>query len=229
MNPAVLGIMSAMFLLAQTPSEVEITAEPHHHFVLENKYIRVFSVDVPPKDQTLMHRHRHDYMFVSLGETNIENAVAGKAPVTLKLRDGEVKFASGGFAHIAKNLADNTHFRNVSVELMQDGKAPAHQWPEERDVHVLHGGTEDLIFVKDGVRVSEVDLQVAGAFPRHRHITPSLIIAVSDLTLRNDVEGKPPANIEMKAGDVKWVPSAVTHTLTNVGDKAAKWIVLEFP
>jgi hypothetical protein len=32
----------------------------------------------------------------------------------------------------------------------------------------------------------------------------------------------------MKAGEIKWVPSAVTHALTNVGDKEAKWVTLEF-
>src|SRR6266496_586448 len=46
-------------------SEVEITAEPHHRLALENQYVRVFKVDVPPHESTLMHRHRHDYIFVT--------------------------------------------------------------------------------------------------------------------------------------------------------------------
>ena len=32
----------------KTPAAVEITAEPFHHLVLENKQVRVFSVEVPP-------------------------------------------------------------------------------------------------------------------------------------------------------------------------------------
>src|SRR5437773_11820611 len=112
-------IAVAALLLAQTASEVEITSEPHHHMVLENQYVRAFKVEVAPHEATLMHRHRHDYMFVTLGATQVENDVAGKPPVSLKMGDGETRFTPGDFAHIAKNLSD-TPFRNVTVELLQD-------------------------------------------------------------------------------------------------------------
>src|SRR5581483_8227196 len=230
MKIAVLVLLSAVVLMAQNTSEVEITAEPHHHVVLENSYTRVFKVEVAPKDQTLMHRHRHDYIFVVLGPADIENDVAGKPPVTLKLQDGEARFTEGDFAHVAKNLSDTTPFRNVTIELLHDKTArkAAPKADEERALHVLKGGTEDVMFVKDNVVVSEIDLQPSGVLSRHRHKAPHLIVAITDLTLRNDVAGKPPSNIEMKAGDVKWVRSAVTHALTNVGDKEAKWVTLEF-
>lgn len=225
---AVVLLLFSVLLMAQTPGEVEITSEPHHHLALENKYVRVFKVEVAPKDQTLMHRHRHGYVFVILGDANVENDVAGKPPVSLKLKDGEVRFTPGDFAHVAKNLSDTTPFRNVTIELLQDKKPHRAKWDEERALHVLHGGTEDVMFVKDGVRVTEIDLQPSGAFPRHRHTAPHLMVAVTDLTLRNDVPGKPASNIQMKSGDIKWVRSAVTHTITNVGDKEAKWVTLEF-
>ena len=60
-------------------------------------------------------------------------------------------------------------------------------------------------FVKDGARVSEVELQVAGVLPKHHHIGPHLVVALTDLEFRNDVVGKPTMNVELKAGDVKWV------------------------
>jgi hypothetical protein len=154
----------ATLALAQTPAgEVEITAEPHHHLALENEYVRAFKVEVAPHEATLMHRHRHDYMFVTLGATQVENHVAGKSPVSLKLGDGEARFTPGDFAHIAKNLSD-TPFRNVTVELLQDEqakKSPA-KWDEERGLRVFNGGTQDILFVKDNARVSEVELQPWG-------------------------------------------------------------------
>ena len=52
-------------LLAQTTSEVEITAEPSHHLALENEYIRIFKVEVALRSATLMHVHHHDYVFVT--------------------------------------------------------------------------------------------------------------------------------------------------------------------
>src|SRR5208337_1692403 len=79
----------AILALQAAAPEVEITAEPHHHLILENQSVRVFNVDVPPHT------------------------------VTLKLRDGETRFAPATFAHIARNLTDRT-FRNVTVEILED-------------------------------------------------------------------------------------------------------------
>lgn len=225
-------LLATIGLQAQTaaPAEVEITAEPHHHLVLENEYVRAFKVEVAPHDATLMHRHRHDYVFVSLGDADISNEVAGKPPVHITLKDGEVRAADGDFAHIARNLA-STPFRNVAVEFLQDKKAkqsPPPKWDDERGLHVLKGGTQDIIFVKDGVRVSEVELQIAGSIPQHHHKGPHLVIALTDYTLRSDVAGKGATNVEMKAGDVRWVPGGVTHSVTNVGKGEAKFVSLEF-
>lgn len=214
---------------AKAPAEVEITSEPNHHLALQNSYVRVFQVEAPSRAATLLHRHRHDYIFVTLGPAEISNEVQGKAPVTLKLQDGETRFTEGNFAHVVRNVG-NTPFRNVTIELLRDTKSDnAHpKWDEDRGLQVLHGGTEQILFVKDGVRVSEVELQIAGVLPRHHHPGPRLLVAVSDLVLRNDVVGKPASNIEMKSGDVKWMEGGMTHTVTNVGTNADKFVVLEF-
>jgi len=224
------ALLLALTISAQTPTEVEITSEPSHHLALQNQYVRVFQVEVAPHAATLMHRHRHDYIFVTLGAAEISNEVAGKPPVTLKLQDGEVRASDGNFAHIARNLAA-TPFRNVTIELLQDDKArttPPPSWDDDRSLQVLHGGTEQILFVKDGVRVSETELQIAGSVPRHHHAHPHLVIAVTDLTLRNDVVGKGASNVEMKSGDIKWIEAGVTHSLTNVGTSDAKFVTLEF-
>jgi quercetin dioxygenase-like cupin family protein len=227
-------ILSAFTLTAQSVSEVEITAEPHHHLALENSYIRAYKVEVAPHEATLMHRHRHDYIFVTLGASEVSNEAEGKPPVTLKLQDGETRFTPGDFAHIARNLAA-TPFRNVTIEFMQDAavrKSPPPAWDEERGLHVLNGGTQDIMFVKDGVRVSEIDLQPGGVLPRHRHDGPHLAVAVTDLDLRSDNDkdkaGGGSQPVQIKAGDILWVPGGFTHTVTSVGKSQAKWVTLEF-
>jgi len=214
----------ALTLFAQSPKEVEITAEPHHHPALENSYLRVFKVEVGPHDSTLMHWHRHDYLFVTIGATEVENDVAGKAPVTLKLQDGEVRFTPGNFAHIARNLA-LTPLRNVTIELKNNSAA---KWDEDRGLALLQKGTQHVLFVKDGARVSDIELQPAGVLPKHTHSGPHLVIAVTDLDLRNAPAGKRAENVQLKAGDVAWVPKGVTHSLTNVGPDKARWIGVEF-
>jgi len=217
------------FLAAQTATEVKITAEPSHHLALENEFIRVFKVDVAPHASTLMHRHRHDYVFVTLGDAHVSNEVEGKPPADLKLADGDTRFAAGNFAHVAKNLSDQP-FRNVMIELMQDEKlrqTPSH-WPEESGEKTFLGGRSTILFVKDGVRVSEVNLEPGAIVPSHHHDGPHLLIAITDLDIRSDVEGMGPMPGKFKSGDVKWLPGGYTHTLTNVGNSPARLVTVEF-
>lgn len=212
------------------PPKVEITAEPHHHLAFENESVRVFDVEVAPHGETLMHQHRHDYVFVTLGASEVENAVEGKDPVRLKLQDGETRFSPGPFAHIARNLSAQP-FRNVTIEILQDDKLrhAASHWDEERGLDILPGGTKEILFVQDGVRASEIELQPGGMVPLHHHAGPHLVVAVSDADFRSDVEGKAPLTAHFKAGESKWIPGGFSHTLTNVGKQTAKVVTLEFP
>jgi quercetin dioxygenase-like cupin family protein len=229
---ALLLLSFAISLSAQTATApaVPVANEPHHHLALENQYVKVFKVEVPPHEATLLHQHDHDYVFVTLGASEVESAVAGKTPVQLKLQDGETRFTAGNFAHVASNLSGQP-FRNVTIEFLQDAGAkqvPPPKWDEERGLHVLEGGTQDILFVKDGVRVAEIQMNPGASLPKHHHAGPHLVVAVSDLELRSDVEGMGPMPGHFKSGDVKWLPGGYSHTLTNVGRQPAKFITLEF-
>src|SRR5258706_12710309 len=225
---AALLVIPLLAAFAAAP-EVEITSEPSHHLAIENEQVRVFQVEVAPKAATLMHRHRHDYFFVALGDSHVSNEVADKPPVDLKLADGETRFAPGNFAHVARNLSDQP-FRNVTIELMQDEKLrqmPS-RWPEESGEKTFPGGRSKILFVKDGVRVSEVNLEPGAVVPSHHHDGPHLVVAITDLDLRSDVEGMSPMPGRLKSGDVKWLPGGYTHTLTNVGKSPARFVTVEF-
>jgi len=225
-----LFLLIAMLAAYAAAPEVEITSEPSHHLALDNEYLRVFKVEVAPHAATLMHRHRYDYVFVTLGDSHISNEVDGKAPVAVKLADGDTRFAPGNFAHIARNLAD-VPFRNVTIEIMQDEqmRAAPSSWSEESGEKTFPGGRSKILFVKDGVRVSEVNLDAGATMPSHHHNGPHVLVAVSDLDLRSDIEGMGPVPGKFKAGDVKWLPGGYTHTLTNTGDHAARFVTVEFP
>ena len=228
LSAAFLFCLSLNSARAEAPV-VEITAEPAHHLALENEQVRVFQVEVAPQASTLMHRHSHDYLFVTLGDAHVSNEVQGKAPAELKLADGETRFSAGDFAHVARNLADRP-FRNVTVELMQDEKlrqAPS-PWPEAEGEREFPGGRSKVLFVRDGARVSQVELQPGGALPSHHHDGPHLMVAVSDLEVRSDVEGQGPMPGKFKSGDVKWLPGGYTHTLTNTGKSPARLVTVEF-
>lgn len=231
----VLVLLTAVFL-AQTTAEVEITAEPHHHLVFTNGQVRVFDVQVPAGEATQMHWHHHDYIYVTIGATELTNEVAGKPPATLKLHDGETRFSPGPFAHVVR-VSPGQPFRNITVELLQDDKlhhAPEHWDPahpdEDRGLSILHGGTEEILFVKDGVRATEFELQPSGVVPMHHHNGPHLLVAITDLDVRESfpTDAHPTEIGHLKSGDSKWFSGGYSHSITNVGHDPAKFVTLEF-
>jgi quercetin dioxygenase-like cupin family protein len=232
-----IGCLGATLVAAQAAMpEVEITNEPHHHLTFENQYVRVFNVQVDPNTQTGMHRHRHDYFAVNLGDAEISNTVQGKPAVTVKLHDGDTIFASGNFAHYVGDLGPQP-FRNVTIEILPDeslrnsaasGKI---QWDEDRGLAILDRGTKEILFVKDGVRVTEFQLQPGCIVPAHRYSGPHLLIAVTDFELQeDDLRGDiKPLPAHFQSGDHKWLPAGYSHVLTNTGTHSAKFVTLEFP
>lgn len=230
--------VATTLLSAQSAPEVEITSEPHHHLTLENKSVRVFNVEVDPNTETQMHWHRHDYIAVTLGAAEISNAVKDKPAATVKLPDGDTRFSSATFAHAVRDLGAQP-FRNVTVEILEDEslRQSAAKWDaqdkEERGLFVLNHGTKQILFVKDGIRATEFELQPGGVVPKHHHTGPVLVIAITDLALEETIEGQPltsshPAS-HMKSGDSKWIPGNITHVVTNTGPAPAKFVTLEFP
>jgi quercetin dioxygenase-like cupin family protein len=220
----------AVLAVAQgTAPVIEITAEPSHHLLFENPYMRAFKIDLAPHAAMLLHHHRHDYIFVVLGASSIENDIVGQAPFLRKFQEGETVFVPGPFAHTAKNLSDKP-FQVIAVELMKNDQAKlSHKWDEERGLHILNGGTLDFLFAKDGVLATDLQLNPGGVQPKHHHEGPHVVVAITDLDLRSDVEGQGPSQIQMKAGEAIWVKGGTTHSLTNTGKQNARLISLEFP
>lgn len=249
-SPLLWSVVLCVSAAAQTaaPATVEITAEPFHHLVLKNKKVRVFSVEVPPKASTLMHRHKNDYVFVTLGDSEVMNLRQGEKPAELRLNDGDVRFTKGGFAHIARNLKD-VPFRNVTIEVLKpargivrlatcdvnegiecgfcstspEGKQKC-EWPGDmKTLPELEKQEQDY-----GVYQFVTHLQPGSTTGMHTHTADHLVVAVNDLELKNEVQGKPAESLRMKAGEVRWVKGGMTHSLTNVGKEPAWMVSFEF-
>src|SRR5579863_3036465 len=75
---------------------VPVNNEPHHAHVLQNDYVHVFNVTVPPLDATMLHQHDLPYIYLTLGASDVINAVAGKPEVHLMFEDGATRYSPGG-------------------------------------------------------------------------------------------------------------------------------------
>jgi hypothetical protein len=227
-------LLAATLITAQTAApEVEITAEPHHHLTLENKLVRVFNVQIDPDTQTFMHWHRHDYIAITLGQAEITNTVKDKAPVNVKFQDGDTRFSVASFAHVVR-CTGSQPFRNVTIEILQDKSLRQAKSPwdakenEDRALETFAGGTQQIFFVKDAIRVSETELQPGATVPKRPHSGPELLVALNDFDLRSG-RGKSSKSEHLKTGDSKWFEASGSRVLANAGTGPAKFVMLEFP
>ncbi len=209
---------------APAQNAVEITAEPSHHLVLENPYVRVFSVEIAPHASTLVHSHHHDYFWVAIGAADVTSTVTGKPPQQTKVQDGETRFTPGNFAHKATNNAA-TPFRNVTIEVLKPGKLTA--TPESRGLELDHGLAVDTVMVKDGIRVRDVILQPGASLPQHTHKGPHLVIAVTARDMKA-TSARGSREVHQKPGESEWVPANTTHSITNIGKAPARYITFDF-
>ncbi|MBZ5524840.1 MAG: hypothetical protein LAP21_21595 [Acidobacteriia bacterium] len=224
-------MLLAFTAFAQQPQIVEISSEPSHHLVFENAFLRAFDVTVAPKSTTLVHRHNNDYVFVTLGDADITNARVGAAPAKAVLKDGDTRYAAGGFAHAAINNAD-TPFHNITIEIL----APAtneHNCTEGCSLPLPCNAADKAacpsvqrLFSADQWTVTAITLPPGATIPEHTHYAHHLVIPVSELHLRMKNQNQPETELSAKVGEVMWV-NPVIHTVTNAGSKPARLVTLE--
>lgn len=204
-------------VVAQTEA-VPITQEPVHHLVLENEYTRVFYVEVPVGEQTLVHEHKNDYVFVTLGDSDVENVPQGKDPVRLQLKDGEVRYVKAPLVHRAKNLA-TTPFRNVTIEILKAGDAG-----EEKRANLrIAASTVERISNKK-VTVVAYRAKAHGSIDSDATTLPSLFVADSDL----EITARKAGRATLHSGDVKWLAVGTSFSVRGVGAQPLRFAVLAY-
>ena len=226
-------LLLAFSLSAQAPVAVPIPQEPHHHLVLENDYVRVFRVTVPPHEATLLHQHDVPYLYVALGPADVINAVQGKPEAHLVMADGQLGYSPGHFAHIARNDSD-LPFNNVTIELLKpQGK------PENVCAQVVPGFVApcDRSFTYKGkgyavvpqFKTANTELRAIRLDPNAEHVgmtvqTCSLLVALSESHARIETKGKPA--IVLGEGEVSWIEADSVVTLSNPSNKDSNLLLI---
>jgi beta-alanine degradation protein BauB len=114
------GIPVAPSQAAASPNAAEpvpVEQEAHHHVVLENQYVRVLDVAIPPGEATLLHTHSHDNLAVRLNGGLVETQEMGKGWQSATLSPGTVIFRNP-LTHRVKNVG-NQVYRVIDLEILQ--------------------------------------------------------------------------------------------------------------
>jgi len=225
-------VFLATATLAQQQQTVEITSEPSHHLVLENEYVRVFNVIVAPRSSTLIHRHNHDYLFVTLGDSDLMNARVGEKPTPLQLKDGDVRFTPGNFAHAAINNSDRP-FHNTTIELLGPSTKVKNctescEIPVPCTAEKVSCPSIFPLMSSDQWTVLLIKIPPGSRLESHTRSAPHLFVPVSELDLTQEL-GSSGRHVKRAPGDVSWIPGGgVAHALVNNSAQVAQFVSVEF-
>ena len=214
--------IAALIALMAAPSSAEdgavpVEQEPAHKTVLKNDYIQVFRVSLEPGKATGMHIHAHDDAAVRLSTATMTSDSPG-------VPAGAPESRTAGFVSARKNEptalthrvhnVGNTLFDVLDVQILKrpDGpaalpiSAPAAENPQ--------------------MRIYRYELAPGAGSAQHTHARPYLLVAATDMNLRmTSPDGGSMAH-PVKAGELHWVETAVTHTFFNDGQQSG--VLVEF-
>ena len=216
----------ALWCEEATPTVVEIVDEPHHTLLLNNPAVRVFRLNLQPNEVTLPHLHNWFYAFISLRPVTIRNEVRNRQPVITELGAGELRTSKGGFSLAERNISSSGPAALIVIESLKpdDGKG----FSKPMGGFQLHSAAVGELFESFMVRGYNMAIAAGGQVGTRHEDYDRLLIALSDLSLREEVNGQPPSDHQMKAGEVCWVARGMTHATTNVGSSPAALVTLEF-
>jgi quercetin dioxygenase-like cupin family protein len=210
----------------QSPSTapLDLSKEPHHELLFENSQVRVFRLELQPGEGTLPHRHERSYAYLSLRSLTIANEVRGRAPVVVELDAGEIHTSKGGFTLAERNKSPEP----ADLIVIEALKTDVGDFATPIGGFRYHDAAFTELFQFPAMRGYSMVVAAGGRTERHEEQYDRLLIAVSDLKLREDGTGLPSSEVLMKAGDVKWFPRGMNHATMNTGNSPATFITFEF-
>ena len=108
-------------------AQVQVSKEPRHKNVLENKYVRLLDVHIQPGDTSLFHIHSTPSVFLHFTNTVACSQIKGKEWVTAKNTAGNAwynSFKNDTLVHRVSNC-DTVPFHVTDIEILSSYKPTA--------------------------------------------------------------------------------------------------------
>jgi hypothetical protein len=232
------------------PIPIDATDESHHSVVFENEDVRVLSFDLGPQKTTPLFVHSNDWVEVTLSDADLQvsqdagaygNPQLYGSGVTPSLR-GVAKFRYGQRPQIARNPETMTSYRAVEVEIKTPSRSSFYCYPQnvncQTDAKAVPLALErDKSFAqtldRDTVRITDVQVLPKEEWKSHmgglglQKANPYVVVAVSDVDLIDTSQADDALEFKAPSGGVQWAPKSFLGTLKNVGDKPARFVIVE--
>jgi hypothetical protein len=216
-NKRVAVLTAILFYSFSLTAQVQVSKEPRHKNALENKYVRLLDVHIPPGDTSLFHIHSTPSVFLHYTTTLVCSQIKGMEWVTAKNTEGYTwyrSFINDTLVHRVSNC-DTVPFHVTDVELLSPYK-PANK---------LQPLPFTVLFENEKVIAYRL---TAGAFNNQiingRGPMIAQQVAGSDVKLHNK-KGKELS--QLKAGKHLYIKPGTTFYFSATGDAAINMVLIE--
>lgn len=227
----IIVVCLAPSVAAQSESTVDITDESHHHLLLENEKVRVFAVDLAAHESVPLTRHEHNYLVITLADSEIASWAEGQAGViTYRYLQNDIRFFFGGPARALRNDTPNA-YHNLTVEFLNPKvttlgfEAKAGRW-EYGSSAMLPPADPQKAFADNmdlgEAKVKDVQLMPDDVYPEPEKEIDELLIPLTDVELK-----KGPERIRKDRVEPLWIPAGRKTKLVNDATVPGRMIVLE--
>ena len=216
MHMALLLAMT-MFPAAAGDGAVPVEQEPLHKTIFRNEYVQAFRVRLEPGAKTLMHTHAHDDAAVRLSSATVANERPGEA-----VSAGEAVVPGMVSCRTNEPIAYTHAVHNVGSSLFDVIDVQVLRRPAGEDAPPAGPPAVE----NPKMRVYRYELAPGQASSQHAHRRPYVMVAATDMTLRMTSPDGQAMEHAVKAGDLHWIDTPVTHTLVNAG--STNGVIVEF-
>lgn len=236
-----LTFLAALWLLpisVQAPSVVQMDQEPHHHMVMKNDFVKVFEIDLAPKDAILMHQHDYDEVLIAVGGATTVSTTPGQADILTISKPGDVSFTRGGWEQSVRNIGQ-TAYHSISIESLH-AQTGAHNLcgtqvpdlPANCPAATVDAGAPRIDqpqFQTDQIRVDVIRIQ-----PRQQTILgesnrDNLIVAIDEAVIAPATGKGARADQKFAPGNSVWIArGGVRRVLKNNSDIEVRVVTVSF-
>lgn len=221
-------------------SAVSIPDEPHYAHVFQNDFVQVFDLSLSPLDSTLLHRHDHPSLSLTLGASAVLDEVQGRPPANVTLQDGEIRYSPGGFADTLRTGA-GVSLRNLIIVLNRSQDSPQNLGPDAASrplgscpqtspppVQNNQVPFEQVLpcFETSGLLMELIRVEGGKDFSQAAPGTPALLVAMSNANLDVALGGEHSAFLH--AGDVFWFPAGIPRKVSDFLGVGSKFLLISF-
>lgn len=211
-------ILTVFCFAASLKAQVPVRDEPRHKPVLQNKYIRVLDVWMPPGDTSLYHIHATPSLFLQLSNTTIATQTRDKEWVKEQFTTGKSwyrSFVNDTLVHRVANI-DHNPLHVTDIEILSS----------------YHANTENLsplpfplLFENEksfAYQLTKRELKneiISGCGPMIAQLAEGAGVLFNDI-LENERK-------EIKTGKFLYIPAGATFYFTPVGPKNINLVLFE--